>query len=130
MMKKLILFTILILYCSFNYGQVSYGSKLLTTADSVLWVYCQSEWLEISVGDSAAADTVLVQVPVTSEAGVVDYATIGMIKEVATNDNVTGLYGNADVKLYILWVPYPRAVRLILSDYASGSVRVKTVGKP
>jgi len=130
MMKKLILFTILILYCSFNYGQVSYGSKLLTTADSVLWVYCQSEWLEISVGDSAAADTVLVQVPVTSEAGVVDYATIGMIKEVATNDNVTGLYGNADVKLYILWVPYPRAVRLILSDYASGSVRVKAVGKP
>jgi len=130
MMKKIILFAILILYCSFNYGQVSYGSKLLTTADSVLWVYCQSEWLEISVGDSAAADTVLVQVPVTSEAGVVDYATIGMIKEVATNDNVTGLYGNADVKLYILWVPYPRAVRLILSDYASGSVRVKAVGKP
>lgn len=129
-MKKIILFAILILYCSFNYGQVSYGSKLLTTADSVLWVYCQSEWLEISVGDSAAADTVLVQVPVTSEAGVVDYATIGMIKEVATNDNVTGLYGNADVKLYILWMPYPRAVRLILSDYASGSVRVKAVGKP
>jgi len=129
-MKKIFLFVIFILYCSFGYGQTIYGYKLLTAADSVLWVYCQSEWLEISVGDSAAADTVRVQVPVTSEGGITDYATIGTIKEIATNNNVTGLYGDADVKLYILWIPYPRAVRFILSDYASGSVRIKVIGKP
>jgi len=129
-MKKLILFTILILYCSFNYGQVSYGSKLLTTADSVLWVYCQSEWLEVAVSDTGAADTVLVYYPITTVTAGTDYALIGSIKELATNDNVTGLYGSSDSKVYILWLPHPRAVRFVLSDYASGSVRVKAVGKP
>ena len=127
-MKKLILLTILILYCSFSYGQSN--AKKLTTADSVLNIYCQSEWLEVAVSDTGAADTVLVYYPITTVAGTTDYALIGSIKELATNDNVVGLYGSADNKVYILWLPHPRGVRFILSDYASGDVYIKTTGKP
>lgn len=127
-MKKLILFTILILYCSFSYGQLN--AKKLTAADSVLTIYCQSEMLEIAVSDTGAADTVLVYYPVTTITGGTGYALIGTIKELATDNNVVGLYGDADSKVYVLWLLYPRGVRFVLSDYASGDVYIKTTGKP
>jgi len=128
-MKKLILFTILILYCSLSYGQVIRG-KELTVTDSVLDISCQNEWLEVAVSDTGAADTILVYYPITTITGAVDYALVGTIKELATNNNVAGLYGDADNKVYILWLPNPRAVRFVLSDYASGDVYVKTKGTP
>jgi len=126
-MKKIILFTILILCCSFSYGQVN--AKKLTAADSVLNIYCQNEWLEIAVSDTGAADTVLVYYPITTITGTADYALCGSIKEIATNGNVVGLYGSADAKVYILQLPFPRAVRFVLSDYTSGDVYISTVGK-
>ena len=128
MMKKLILFALLIVFCSVNYGQ-TYAKKL-TAADSVFTVYCLNEWLEITVSDTGDADTVLVYEPITSITGTTAYALIGTIKEVATNNNVVGLYGSADSKAYILWMTYPRAIRFVLSDYASGDVYIKTTGKP
>lgn len=104
-------------------------AKTLTTADSVLWVYGQSEWIEISVYDSGNADTVYVQQPI-SDGSNTYYAAIGKIMDLSTGENVTGLYGNADQKIYVLWFPYPRAIRFYLSDYASGSVFIKVTGKP
>lgn len=127
-MKKLIFVTFLILSCSVTFGQLN--AKKLTTADSVLIIYCQSEWLEVAVSDTGAADTVLVYYPITTITGTTDYALCGSIKEIATNNMVTGLYGSADNKVYLIWLPHPRAVRFILSDYASGDVYIKTTGKP
>lgn len=128
MMKKLIIVIFILLGCSLTFGQLN--AKKLTTADSVLTIYCQSEWLEIAVSDTGAADTILVYYPITTVGGTLDYALIGSIKELATYENVTGLYGSADNKVYILWLPSPRAVRFVLSDYASGDVYIKTTGKP
>lgn len=127
-MKKIILFIALILYCSFSYGQLR--NKELTVADRVLDISCQNEWLEIAVSDTGVADTILVYYPITTITGTLDYASVGSIKEVATNSMVTGLYGNADAKVYIIWLPNPRGVRLVLSSYASGDVYVKAIGKP
>lgn len=126
-MKKLIIAIFIVLGCSLTFGQVN--AKKLTTADSVLYIYCQSEWLEIAVSDTGAADTVLVYYPITTITGTAAYALCGTIKEIATNNNVVGLYGNADNKVYILWLPSPRAVRFVLSDYASGDVYISTVSK-
>ena len=127
-MKKLILFALLIVFCSVSYGQ-TYAKKL-TAADSVFTVLCQSEWLEVTVSDTGYADTVLVYEPITSITGTAAYALVGMIKEQATDNNVVGLYGSTDSKVYILWLPSPRYIRFVLSDYASGDVYIKATGKP
>lgn len=124
---KSILITLLLLVTFASYGQVS--SKELTAADSVFNVTCLGEWLEIVVSDTGAADTVLVYYPITTITGTAGYALCGTIKEIATDKNVVGLYGNADAKVYILWLPSPRSVRFVLSDYASGDVYISTVGK-
>lgn len=125
-MKNLII--ILIMFVSFiGYGQVS--SKEVTTADSVFDVVCLGEWLEVAVSDTGAADTVLVYYPITTITGTTEYALIASIRELATNNIVAGLYGSADAKGYILWLPKPRAVRFVLSDYASGNVFITTIWK-
>lgn len=126
-MKKLIIAIFIALSCPLMFGQVS--SKELTAADSVFNVTCLGEWLEIAVSDTGAADTVLVYYPITTITGTAGYALCGTIKEIATDENVVGLYGNADAKVYILWLPSPRSVRFVLSDYASGDVYISTVGK-
>lgn len=126
-MKKLIIAIFIALSCPLMFGQVN--AKKLTTTDSVLYVYCQSEWLEIAVSDTGAADTVLAYYPITTITGTTAYALCGTIKEIATNNNVVGLYGSADAKVYVIWLPEPRAVRFVLSDYASGDVYISTVGK-
>lgn len=125
-MKNLII--ILIMLISFiGYGQVS--SKEVTAADSVFDVVCLGEWLEVSVSDTGAVDTVLVYYPITTITGTKDYALCGSIKEIATNNNVTGLYGSSDAKVYIIWLPEPRVVRFVLSDTPSGDVYISTSGK-
>jgi len=127
-MKKLILF----LFCLIAipvFGQIN-TPKVLTAADSVYDVICRGSWLEIAVYDTSDADTITVWYPYTSTGDVTSYAVIGKITELATGDNVVGIYGDADMKYYILWVPYPRAVRFLLSDTPSGDVEIKAVTKP
>lgn len=124
---KSILITLLLLVTFTSYGQVS--SKVVTTTDRNFDVVCLGEWLEVAVSDTGAADTVLVYYPITTITGTAAYALCGTIKEIATNNNVVGLYGDADNKVYILWLPEPRAVRFVLSQYASGKVYISTVGK-
>lgn len=124
---KTILITLLLLIASISYGQI--GSKVITTADPVFDFVCLGEWLEVAVSDTGAADTVLVYYPITTITGTTAYALCGSIKEMATGSNVVGLYGNADAKVYVIWLPEPRAVRFLLSNYASGQVYIRTVGK-
>lgn len=126
-MKKLIIAIFIILSCSLTFGQVN--AKKLTTADSVFNVTCLGEWLEIAVSDTGAADTVLVYYPITTITGTAGYALCGTIKEIATDEIVLGLYGDADAKVYLIWLPQPRTVRFLLSDYASGDVYISTSGK-
>ena len=126
-MKTLIII-LLLLITSISYGQTT--AKVLTTTDRNLDVYCQSDWLMVSVGDSAAADTITVSMFAVTQAQLVGYATVGTIKEIATNENVVALYGDADVKVYYIWLPYPGAIRFTLSQYASGNVYIKASGKP
>lgn len=120
---------ILILFSGLSFAQIG-TAKVLTTADSVYDIVCLDEWLEVAVLDTGAADTITVWYPYTNIAGTASYAVLGTIKEVATSNNVVGLYGDADTKVYIFWVPYPRAVRFLLSDYASGNVEIKPYKKP
>lgn len=125
-MKTLII-SLIMLISFIGYGQVD--SKEITTADSVFDFVCLGKWLEVAVSDTGAADTVLVYYPITTITGTTAYALCGTIKEVATGDNVVGLYGSADAKVYVIWLPEPRAVRFLLSDYASGDVYIRAVGK-
>lgn len=124
-MKKIILAIMFI--ASVSYGQVS--SKEVTVLDGNFDIVCLGEFLEVAVSDTGTADTVLVYYPITTITGTTAYALIGSIKELATNNNVVGLYGDADSKAYMLWIPSPRAVRFVLSGYASGSVFITTVWK-
>ena len=107
-------------------------AKELTTADSVYDIVSQGEWLEVAVYDTGDADTITVWYPYTSTligAGA-HYAVFGKIMELSSGNEVVGLYGDADTKYYTLWVLYPRAVRFLLSDYASGDVEIKAYNKP
>lgn len=125
-MKNLII-TLVMLISFIGYGQS--GTKELTTADSVFDFTCLGEWLEVAVSDTGAADTVLVYYPITTITGTAGYALCGTIKEIATDEIVLGLYGDADAKVYLIWLPQPRTVRFLLSDYASGDVYISTSGK-
>jgi len=125
-MKKLI-----VLFCLMAVSVFAQlGSwKTLTTADSVYDIKSKNQWVVVEVYDTSSADTITVWQPMTP-VSTTYYAVVGSIKELATNDNVVGLYGDADAKTYILWFPYPTAIRFLLSDYASGSVLIKAYNKP
>ena len=125
-MKTLII-SLIMLISFIGYGQS--GTKEITTVDSVYDFTCLGEWLEVAVSDTGAADTVLVYYPITTITGTTAYALCGSIKEIATDEIVLGLYGDADAKVYLIWLPQPRTVRFLLSDYASGDVYISTSGK-
>ena len=124
-MKKLIVILVMLI-ASISYGQSV--SKTLT-AGGTFDVVSLGEYFEIAVSDTGDADTVLVYYPITTIAGAVAYALVGTIKELATNNNVLGLYGSSANKVYMLWHPRPRAVRFVLSAYASGSVHITATWK-
>ena len=120
---------ILMLFSGLSFAQIG-TAKVLTTADSVYDIVCLDEWLEVAVLDTGAADTITVWYPYTNIAGTASYAPMGKIMDLSTGANDTVIAGTADTKVYIFWVPYPRAVRFLLSDYASGNVEIKPYKKP
>ena len=127
-MRKLFIW--LILMSALTLAQV--GTAVELEAGESYDVSNQGQWLEVAVYDTGDADTITVWYPYTSTiigAGV-HYAAMGSIQELATGDYVAGLYGDADMKIYTLWVPSPRAVRFTLSADASGDVEIKAYKKP
>jgi hypothetical protein len=130
-MKKL-LFIILLLAVGITSGQTVLREKTLTAVDSIMIVISQHEWVEITVIDTGSvADTVFVHYPVTV-GSTTTYARVGKIMDLSTGENVTAMVSSATAltKTYILWVPHPRAIRLMLGDTSTGSVFVRAVGKP
>lgn len=128
-MKKLILFLIIII-SSYSIAQINVAKKL-TTVDSVYDVVCLDEWLEVAVYDTGAADTITVWYPYSNTTidTTTTYAPIGKIMDLSTGQNDVVIAGTEDTKYYILWIPNPRAVRFLLSDYATGNVEIKATGK-
>lgn len=130
-MKKLIVLLFVFLSYSLS-AQILLGGKLLTTADSVLNVVSQQQWVTVAVYDTGAADTVTVWFPFTHPGGATTdtttYAPYGRILDYSTGGNDVVLAGTQDTKVYILWAPYPRAIRFLLSDYASGDVYIRISG--
>ena len=130
-MKKMILILMLFILSIPVFAQLGQAVEL-TTADSVYDVVCLDEWLMIAVYDTAAADTITVWYPYTDITIdlTTSYAPIGKIMDLSTGENDTVLAGTADTKYYILWIPSPRAVRFLLSDYATGNVEIKASPLP
>ena len=129
-MKKYLMI-ILILFSGLSFAQLGTAVELSTT-DSVYDVICLDEWLAVAVYDTAAADTITVWYPYTDITIdlTTSYAPMGKIMDLSTGYNDTVIAGTADTKYYILWVPSPRAVRFLLSDYATGNVEIKAFPLP
>lgn len=129
-MKKYLII-ILLLFSAQCFAQLGIAKELSTT-DSVYDITSKGEWLFVAVYDTAAADTITVWFPYTDVNidATTSYAPIGKIMDLSTGSNDGVMAGTADTKYYVLWIPYPRAVRFLLSDYATGNVEIKPFNVP
>ena len=131
MIKKIFLF-FFVLFIAVGYSQVGLPhNKVLTTVDSSLKVICLGEWLEITVIDSGAADTVNVYYPFYDPRdSSITPVPIKRLMDATTGDYCTELAGTVDAKMYVIFLLYPRVVEFVLSDYASGDVYIRVASKP
>jgi hypothetical protein len=118
MKLKLLILTIL-----FTVGLFGQSDRLtvgeLTTGDSIVTFYSAGkEWVEIFLVDSASTNdscVVEIQNPIN-----MNYTTLG-VKDQSEETFVNVLVPTADVngKLYIIWMMYPRNIRLRKTDVHS-----------
>ena len=124
-MKKVILFFFII--SSVAFGQLNI-TKYLTDADSILNFTCQQEWIEITVVDSANADTVWFEVPSITTG----YYIPVTVRDLTSSAYVTSMIPGTGLagKKYQVWAFWIRGGRLRMSDVNTPGVKVRVEGKP
>lgn len=124
-MKKIFIL-LLFIVGSLLYGQGQ--TKYLTASDRTLSGSFQGDWLQITIVDSATADTVYYEEP--TKTGWEGIALKDLSSDEVIVDGImipgTGVNG----KIYFVWRPYPRGYRIRLSSYSSSGVWVNVVNKP
>ena len=113
---KLKLLTLIILFTIGLFAQDRLTIGELTTGDSIITFYSAGkEWVEVFLTDPAATnDTVIAEIKNPIDGS---WITLG-IKEQSSDNIVTELIPTASVsgKLYIIWMMYPKNIRLRKTD--------------
>lgn|SRR4030067_598188 len=124
-MKKILIFIIFFIGVTLSQNRVT-SWWLSDTGDSTASYNCQSEWLEIQVIDSTDQDTVYLQYPTVG-----GYVTIAVwnLSTGSQTDTLMSPGANENGGIYIVYAPYPRAVRFNMNSLA-GELYIKVTEKP
>jgi hypothetical protein len=124
-MKKIFI-ALLFILCSLTYGQEI--TKYLTASDRTLSGNFQGDWLQITVVDSATADTIYYEEP--TKDGWEGIAVKDLSTDEIVSDGVIVAGTGTDGKIFLVWRPYPRGYRIRLSSYSTSGVWVNVINKP